>query len=56
MTGVELRPGDKGTFEVTLDGETVFSKKQQKRFPRQDELAALLEERLGPPLHWRAPG
>jgi selT/selW/selH-like putative selenoprotein len=56
MTGVELRPGDKGTFEVTLDGETVFSKKQEKRFPREGELAAALTERLGPPLPWRAPG
>jgi selT/selW/selH-like putative selenoprotein len=56
MTEVELRPGDKGTFEVTLDGETVFSKKQEKRFPSQRELATLLEERLGPPLPWRAPG
>jgi selT/selW/selH-like putative selenoprotein len=56
MTGVELRPGDKGVFEVTVDGETVFSKKQERRFPTAGELAALVEERLGPPLRWRAPG
>jgi selT/selW/selH-like putative selenoprotein len=56
MTGVELRPGDKGTFEVTLDGETVFSKKQERRFPSEGELAALLQGRLGPPISWRAPG
>jgi selT/selW/selH-like putative selenoprotein len=56
MTGVELKTGDRGAFEVTLDGETVFSKKREKRFPAQGELAALVEVRLGPPLPWRAPG
>ena len=41
---------------MTLDGETVFSKKEQKRFPQEGELAALLEARLGPRLQWRGPG
>jgi hypothetical protein len=41
---------------VTLDAETVFSKKQQKRFPHEGELARLLGERLGARLAWRGPG
>ena len=50
-----MKTGSKGAFEVTLDTETVFSKKEGRRFPRDGELAALLEERLGPRLPWRGP-
>jgi len=53
---VELKTGSKGVFEVILDGQTVFSKREEKRFPHEGELAALLEARLGPRLGWRAPG
>ena len=52
---MELQTGTKGVFEVTLDGALIFSKKEEKRFPHEGELAALLEERLGPRLSWRAP-
>jgi hypothetical protein len=41
---------------VTLDAETIFSKKQEKRFPSEGELATLLNGRLGPRLGWRGPG
>jgi selT/selW/selH-like putative selenoprotein len=53
MTAVELKSGDKGRFEVSLDGELLFSKASERRFPKPGEVAALFEERLGPALQWR---
>ena len=38
--------GDKGAFEVSVNGEMVFSKRQAGRFPETRELKALLQERL----------
>ena len=34
-------PGAGGVFEITVDGELKFSKKQLGRFPSDEELAAL---------------
>ena len=56
LVGVELKTGTKGAFEVTVDGETVFSKKEERRFPEDRELTTLLERRLGPDLRWRKSG
>jgi selT/selW/selH-like putative selenoprotein len=56
LVGVELKTGTRGAFEVTVDGETVFSKQQEKRFPEDRELTSLLERRLGPDLRWRKSG
>lgn len=53
MRAVELRSGSGGRFEVTLDGERVFSKAKLRRFPNRGEVAALFEKKLGPPLDWR---
>ena len=50
---LELRPGTKGRFEVSLDGELVFSKFELKRFPAEGEVVALLSPRLGPAAGWR---
>jgi selT/selW/selH-like putative selenoprotein len=36
-----------GVFEVTFDGEVVFSKKATGRFPDPGELAAAIAPRLG---------
>ena len=43
-------PGKGGVFEVTLDGELLFSKKELKRHADPGEVVGLLEERLGPPV------
>ena len=40
-----LIPGTGGIFEVRLDGETVFSRKQEGRFP---ELKRLVRDRIAP--------
>ena len=53
MRGVELQSGSNGRFEVTLDGELLFSKKATGRFPKPGEVAGLFERKLGPALEWR---
>jgi selenoprotein W-related protein len=53
LTGVELRTGTQGRFEVTVDGELVFSKAALKRHAEPGEVARLVGERLGPPLNWK---
>jgi selenoprotein W-related protein len=54
MRTVALRSGDHGRFEVTLDGELVFSKAAAHRFPEPGEVARIIEATLGPALEWRA--
>ena len=53
MRTVELLTGSSGRFEVSLDGQLVFSKAKSGRFPRAGEVAGLFEQKLGPPLEWR---
>jgi selT/selW/selH-like putative selenoprotein len=53
MRTVELQSGSSGRFEITLDGELLFSKKASGRFPKPGEVAGLFEKKLGPPLEWR---
>lgn len=45
-----MLPSSGGRFEVTLDDEVVFSKKQSRRHAEPGEVAALVRERLGPEL------
>ena len=53
MRTVELRAGSRGRFEVSLDGELVFSKAAAGRHARPSEIVSLFEQRIGPPLPWR---
>jgi predicted Rdx family selenoprotein len=53
MRGVELRSGNKGRFEVSLDGEQIFSKAELKRHANAGEIAAAFEQRLGRRIDWR---
>lgn len=53
MRAVELSSGSSGRFEVTLDGQLLFSKKTTGRFPKPGEVAGLFEKKLGPALEWR---
>jgi selenoprotein W-related protein len=43
-----LLPSSKGRFEVTLDGALLFSKAAIGRHAQPGEVAALVEERIGP--------
>jgi selenoprotein W-related protein len=54
MRTVDLVSGSSGRFEITLDGELLFSKKQAGRFPKPGEVARLFEQKLGPALDWRS--
>lgn len=45
--GVTLVPGSGGVFEVTLDGNVLFSKAQTGRFPNPNEIEEKLEALLG---------
>ena len=40
----ELLSGEKGDFEVVVDGKTVFSKKKLSRFPEPGEVTETLRE------------
>lgn len=45
IEGVELVPSSGGAFEVGVDGEVVFSKKELGRFPEDDEVIGPLRSR-----------
>ena len=45
---IELVPSSKGRFEVTLDGELIFSKAALGRHAKPGEIATLVRQRIGP--------
>ena len=45
---VALVPGTGGIFEVRLDGELLFSRKEHGRFPESKELKQLVRDRIAP--------
>jgi selenoprotein W-related protein len=45
---VSLVPGTGGIYEVRLDGEVIFSRKEQGRFPESKELKQLIRDRIAP--------
>ena len=53
MRAVELVSASHGRFDISLDGELVFSKKASGRFPKPGEVAGHFEKKLGPALDWR---
>lgn len=50
LSEVRLIPSSGGRFEVTLDGALIFSKAALDRHAEPNEVARLVEERLGPPV------
>lgn len=45
---VAMLPGTGGIFEIRLNGETVFSRKQEGRFPEAKEIKQRLRDRIAP--------
>ena len=45
---IQLIPADTGRFEVTLDGELIFSKADLGRHAEPGEVVALAREKMGP--------
>ena len=48
IADISLLPSSKGRFEVTLDGELIFSKVGIGRHAEAGEIAAIVRERIGP--------
>ena len=42
----ELKPGDRGAFEVYINGNIIFSKLREGRFPNKGEIANYIENIL----------
>jgi selenoprotein W-related protein len=45
---VALVPGEDGIFEVRLDGQTIFSRREEGRFPESKELKQRIRDRVAP--------
>ena len=45
VTSLEIIPSGGGVFEVTIDGDLVFSKKQLKRHANAGEVIGLIRNR-----------
>ena len=43
---VELKPGDRGAFEVYVNHQLIFSKLQLDRFPNEGEIITFIEDLL----------
>ena len=43
-----LVPGTGGVFEIYLDGELLFSREREGRFPESKELKQLIRDRIAP--------
>jgi selenoprotein W-related protein len=50
IAGLTLVPSSRGRFEVTLDGELIYSKASTRRHAAPGEVAGLVRERIGPEL------
>ena len=49
LAGVTLKPnGEGGIFEVRLEGDTLWSRKTEGRFPEAKELKQRLRDRIAP--------
>jgi selenoprotein W-related protein len=48
LGGVTLVPGTNGIFEVRLEGELLFSRRQHGRLPESKEVKQLLRDRIAP--------
>ncbi len=48
LAGVTLRPGGGGIFEIRADGDLIWSRKAEGRFPEAKELKQRLRDRIAP--------
>ena len=48
LAEVAIVPGSGGIFEISLDGETLFSRKEAGRFPEAKEIKQLIRDRVAP--------
>ena len=50
VSELTLIPSHGGVYEISLNGELVFSKKELDRYPEKGEVEALVLEKLNKPL------
>ena len=43
-SNIELVKGDGGIFEIRADGKVIYSKQSTGRFPKENEVATLVEQ------------
>lgn len=48
ISALTLKPGTGGVFEVRANGELVWSRKDQRRFPEITELKRLVRDHVAP--------
>jgi selenoprotein W-related protein len=48
IAALTLKPGTGGVFDITLDGELLWSRKGEGRFPEITELKTKLRDRIDP--------
>ncbi len=48
LGGVTLSPGSGGIFDVHVDGNLIYSRKVQGRFPESKELKQLVRDHIAP--------
>ena len=48
LKGLTLTPGTGGIFEVRLNGEVLFARKEAGRFPESKELKQLIRDKIDP--------
>jgi len=48
LTEVALSPGDEGVFRIDVDGETIWSREAEGRFPELKELKQRVRDRVAP--------
>lgn len=46
LTKVELIPSSGGVYEISLNGNSIFSKKELDRYPEDGEIKKILESNL----------
>lgn len=48
LGGVTLKPGTGGVYDIRVEGELVFSRKAEGRFPEAKELKQRVRDRVAP--------
>ena len=48
LTGVALKPGKNGIFEIILNQQLIFSRKEAGRFPEAKEVKQLIRDMIDP--------